>query len=208
MGLALLLSLVSIYFAFHKTPSPVRPASTEAPFVSTPIDAAFWLKLVHRHPEKYRKQLAAAPPVLVVRETHYDFNSANGTARHYGWIDDRLVNLHITFSVLVADAYGQDYAHIQFPEAWTNGQWTNCYDVICTITNQPQETLHSAEKKFLRQQYGLAWHTAARDTDVLVLRAKDPQLLESKATRDFAHSKSIHEFTGELENYFGTVTRD
>ena len=37
---------------------------------------------------------------------------------------------------------------------------------------------------------------------MLVLRAKDPRLLESKATRDFARSKSIPEFTGELENYF------
>jgi len=44
--------------------------------------------------------------------------------------------------------------------------------------------------------------------DVLVLRAKDPQLLQSKATRDFARSKSIPEFTGELENYYSQPVID
>ena len=43
---------------------------------------------------------------------------------------------------------------------------------------------------------------------MLVLRAKDPQLLQSKATRDFGRSKSIPEFTSELENYFGRPVID
>ena len=47
-----------------------------------------------------------------------------------------------------------------------------------------------------------------RDTDVLVLRAKDPQLLESKATLEFVHSTSIPEFTSELENYFSRPVID
>jgi len=143
-----------------------------------------------------------------VRETHYAFNPANGMGTHYGWIDDRVANLGITFSELVADAYGKDYTHTEFPEEWTQGHWTNCYDVICTVTNQPREALQSAARRFLKQQYGLAWHVQTRDTDVLVLRAKDKQLLESKATRDFARSKSIPEFTSELENYFSRPVID
>jgi len=186
---------------------PLRP-STEAPFVSTPIDDAFWLQLDRRRSDKYRKQLQAAPPVLVVRETHYAFNSTNGINMHYGWMDGRLANLGISFSELVAAAYGRDYTHTEFPEAWTHGHWTNRYDVICTVTNQPEAALQSAAQRFLRQQYGLVWHTVARDTDVLVLRAKDRQLLQSKATRDFARSKSIPEFIGELENYFGRPVID
>ena len=79
---------------------------------------------------------------------------------------------------------------------------------MCTVTNQPKEALQSAAKKFLRQQYGLAWHRETRDTEVLVLRAKDLPLLEAKATRDFARSKSIPEFTSELENYFGRPVID
>jgi Protein of unknown function (DUF3592)/Protein of unknown function (DUF3738) len=204
-GLVLLLALVAIFFAFPKKTLPTRPAA-ETPFVSTPIDDAFWLNLARCRPEKYRAQLKAAPPVLVVRESHYAFNSIN--RMHYGWMDNRLVNLHITFSELVADAYGKDYTHTEFPEAWNQGQWTNCYDVIVTVTNQPKKTLQSAEKKFLRQQYGLAWHLETRDTNVLVLRAIDPQLLQSKATRDFARSKSIPEFARELENYFGRPVID
>jgi uncharacterized protein (TIGR03435 family) len=206
-GLVLLLALVAIFFAFHKKALPMRP-SAEAPFVSTPIDDAFWLKLDRRRSDKYRRQLKAAPPVLVVRETHYAFNPTNGIGTHYGWLDGRLANLHITFSELVADAYGKDYTHTEFPEEWTHGSWTNCYDVIVTVTNQSKEALQSAAKTFLRQQYGLAWHVETRDTDVLVLRAKDLQLLQSKATRDFARSKSIPEFTRELENYFGRPVID
>jgi len=206
-GLVLMLALVAIVFAVkHKTPSKARLA--EAPFVSTPIDDTFWLNLDRRRSDKYRAQLKLAPPVLVVRESHYVFNPTNGMGMHYGWLDGRLANLHITFSELVADAYGKDYTHTEFPEEWTHGHWTNCYDVIATITNQPQEALQSAAKTFLQQQYGLAWHRETRDTQVLVLRAIDPQLLQSKATRDFARSKSIHEFTQELENYFSRPVLD
>jgi hypothetical protein len=206
-GLILLLALGGIYWAYpNKAPS--LPPSTEAPFVSTPIDDAFWLKLDRRRSDKYRQQLKATPPVLVVRESHYAFNNQNGMNMHYGWLDGRLANLHITFSELVATAYGQDYPHTEFPEAWTQGQWTNCYDVIVTVTNQPQAALQSAARRFLRQQYGLAWHRATRDTEVLVLRAKDRPLLQTKVTTDFAHSKSIPEFIGELENYFGQPVLD
>ena len=206
-GLAVLLALVAIFFAFHKKPSRLRP-SLEPPFVSTPIDDAFWLQLDRRRFDKYRAQLKTAPPVLVVRESHYAFNPTNGMGMHYGWIDGRLANLHISFSELVATAYGKDYTHTEFPEAWTQGHWTNCYDVICTVTNQPKAALQSAAKQFLRQVYGLAWHLDVRDTDVLVLRVKDPQLLQAKATTDFARSKSIPEFVGELENYFGRPVLD
>jgi hypothetical protein len=202
-----LLALIAIFFAFHKKDSPVRP-STEAPFVSTPINDAFWLKLDRRRVDRYRAQLQTAPPVLVVRESHYTFNPKNGMGMHYGWLDGRLANLHVSFSELVAYAYDKDYAHTEFPEAWTHGQWTNTYDVICTVTNQPKTALQSAAQRFLRQQYGLTWHLSPHDTNVLVLRVKDLQLLQAKATRDFARSKSIPEFTGELENYFGQPVID
>ena len=208
-GLVLLVAITAIFFALHRNLAPNKSlAPTEKPFVSTPIDDAFWLKLDRHRSDKYRAQLKAAPPVLVVRETHYAFNPTNGIGNHYGWLDGRLANLDITFSELVADAYGIDYSHTEFPGEWTHGHWTNCYDVIVTVTNQPKEALQSAAKQFLRQQYGLAWHLETRDTNVLMLRAKDPQLLQSKATRDFASSKSIHEFTGELENYFGRPVID
>jgi len=208
-GLVLVAAIAAIFFVRHR--SPARPKSftpTEKLFVSTPIDDAFWLKLDRRGSDKYRKQLNAAPPVLVVRESHYAFNPANGMNMHYGWLDGRIANLHIAFSELVAVAYGKDYTHTEFPEEWTRGSWTNFYDVIATVTNQPQEALQSAAKTFLRQQYGLAWHRETRDTDVLVLRVKDRQLLESKATLDFGGSKSIPEFTSELENYFSQPVLD
>ena len=143
-----------------------------------------------------------APQALVIRESHYAFSPTNGMGMHYGWLDNRLADLHIGFSELVGCAYGKDYTHTEFPERWTNGQWTNNYDVICTFTNQPRETFQAAAKQYLKQQYGLSWHRETKGTDVLLIRATDPQLLQSKATRNFAQSKSIPEFAGELENYF------
>jgi hypothetical protein len=205
--LALLLALVATFVVFNNKAPHTRPP-VDDPFVSSPIDDAFWLNLDRRRSDKYRAQLRTAPPVLVVQESHYAFNPRNGMGMHYGWLDGRMADLHITFSELVADAYGVDYTHTEFPEAWTHGQWTNCYDVIVTVTNQPKEALQSAAKTFLRQQYGLAWHLETRDTDVLVLRAKDPQLLQAKATQDFARSESISEFTSELENYFSRPVID
>ncbi len=206
-GLFLLLALVAIYFALNNRTS-LKGLSLEEPFVSMPIDDAFWLNLDRRRSDIYRAQLKAAPSVLVVRESHYAFNPSNGIGIHYGWLDGRMANLHISFSELVADAYGKDYTHTEFPGAWTHGHWTNCYDVIVTVTNQPKDSLQSAARTFLRQQYGLAWHVKTRDTKVQVLRAKDLQLLQSKATRDFARSKSIPEFASELENYFGRPVID
>jgi hypothetical protein len=204
----IIICLSLLFFATKHFQKQAAAPSTETPFVSTPINDAFWLNLDRRRPDKFRAQLKAAPPVLVVRESHYAFNSTNGIGMHYGWLDGRLANLHITFSELVADAYGKDYAHTEFPEEWTQGHWTNCYDVIVTVTNHPQEALQSAAKQFLKQHYGLAWHLETKNTDVLLIRAKDPQLLQSKATTDFARSKAISELAGELENYYSQPVID
>ena len=64
-------------------------------------------------------------------------------------MDGRLANLHITFSELVADAYGKDYPHTEFPGEWTHGHWTNCYDVIMTaVTNQPRKPCKRRPRPF------------------------------------------------------------
>jgi len=192
-----------------KHPEPVKaPYLTEIVVAASPMNDAFWLNLDRRRSDKYRQQLKVAPPVLVIRESHYTFNSANGIGIHYGWLDGRLANLHITFSELVANAYGKDYAHTEFPETWTQGHWTNCYDVICTLTNQPQTALPAAARTFLKQHCGLAWHPASRESEVLLIRAQDPALLQTRATTDFSQSKAISDLAGELENYFGKPVVD
>jgi len=192
----LLLILAAIFFLKKEKISP------------KPIDDAFWLNLDRRHSDKYREQLKAAPQVLVVRESHYSFNPTNGIGMHYGWLDGRLANLDISFSEVVGYAYSGQYARTEFPEKWTQGQLTNKFDVIVTITNQPKESMQAEARKFLKQQFGLVWHQETKDTKVLLIRAKDPQLLQSKATTDFAHSKAISELVGELENYFNLPVID
>lgn len=183
------------------TRKPVSPPE-KAHIAVKPIDDAFWLNLDRRHSDKYREQLKTAPQVLVVRESHYVFNPTNGMGSHYNWIDGKLANLHISFSELVAYAYHKDYAHTEFPDKWINGQLTNKFDVIVTITNQPKEALQAEARKFLSQQFGLAWHLETKETEVLLIRTKDPQLLQSKVSADFANSKALSVLAGELENYF------
>jgi uncharacterized protein (TIGR03435 family) len=204
----LLIGAAVLILAGCKTETKTAPAPKETVVAAPPVDDAFWLNLNRRRADVYRVQLKAAPPLLLVRETHYAFNPANGMGMHYGWLDGRMANLHIGFSELVGLAYGKDYAHTEFPEKFTHGQWTNDYDVIATITNQPQAALAAAARKFLKQQYGLSWHLENRDTDVLVLRATNPQLLASKATKDFARSRSIHELADALENYYNQPVID
>jgi hypothetical protein len=205
----ILLAIVGLLLAGCKHPASVQePFLNEIVVSAAPIDDAFWLKLNRKRVDLYRAQLKTVPPVLVVRESHYAFDPRNGMGMHYGWLDGKVANLHIGFSELVALAYEKDYAHTEFPKAYTNGQWTNNYDVICTVTNQPKEALQAAAKKFLRQHYGLIWHLASKDSDVLLIRAKDPALLQSKSTTDFPNSKAISELAGELENYFSLPVLD
>jgi hypothetical protein len=180
----------------------------ETVIAAPPVDDAFWLNLDRRRVEIYKAQLRDAPQILLVRETHYNFNPTNGIGMHYGWIDGRIANLHISFSELVGFAYSNNYARTDFPDKWTHGQWTNRYDVIATVTNQPQTALAATCRDFLRQQYGLSWHWKDKESDVLLLRTTDPSLLQSKVTTDFANSRSVSELTPSLENYFGKPVVD
>src|ERR1017187_1198427 len=204
-GLVLLLLITATILVLRKEKAP--PEETPV-VVSQPIDDAFWLNLDRRRSDKYREQLRSAPQVLVVRETHYSFNPTNGMGAHYGWLDGKMANLHIGFSELVGYAYGSQYARTEFPGKWTRGQLTNKFDVIVTLTNHPQEAMQSAARDFLRQQFGLAWHRENRNTEVLLLRARNPQLLESKTDVDFARSMAISELVGVLENYFSKPVVD
>ena len=90
----------------RKPAMPDEAPQLEARSASPPIDDACWLNLNRRRADIYRSQLAAAPPVLVVRESHYAFNPTNGMGLHYGWLDGKTANLGISFSELVGYAYG------------------------------------------------------------------------------------------------------
>ena len=208
VGLIAVVVVLLLFFTVKYLQQAKNAPPKEPTLVFQPIDDAFWLKLDRRRPDKFRAQLRAAPQALMIRETHYAFNPANGMGMHYGWLDGRLADLDITFSELVACAYGNDYAHTEFPEAWTDGHWTNTYDVICTLTNRPKETFQAAAKEFLKQHYGLTWTLKTKDTAVLLIRAEDPPLLSSQTTRDFAHSESIPELARDLENYYSQPVID
>ena len=153
---------------------------------STPaINDAFWQNLDRKNYQHYRAELQKAPRVLVVRPTHYNLNQLSGTGigMHYGWIDGKMANLCVSFSELVSYAYTRKAvwdSHLmvrtEFPQEWRNGQLTNQFDVIDTLRVQPVERLQAEIKQQLKEQFGLAWHRETRDTEVLLIKVKDPQL--------------------------------
>jgi tRNA A-37 threonylcarbamoyl transferase component Bud32/tetratricopeptide (TPR) repeat protein len=184
---------------------------------SPTIDDAFWQNLDRKNYQHYREELQKAPEMLTVRPTHYNLNrlSHTGIGAHYGWIDGKLANLCVSFSELVSYAYTKKavwdphlMTRTEFPQEWHNGQITNQFDVIDTLRVQPVERLQAEIKQQLKEQFGLAWHRETRDTDVLLIKVKDPQLLELKISRVFASSRSIPELAGDWENYFGKPVLD
>ncbi len=123
----------------------------------------------------------------------------------------RSLRASVLYHPLVVVAGASDMrqsARTEFPDQWTHGHLTNHYDVIVTITNQPKTAMQSAARKLLKEQFGLAWHWAPKVTEVLFIRARDPQRLRSRASTDFPHSQALAELAGELENYFGLPVVD
>ena len=181
------------------------------------IDDTFWLNLDRKNYPHYREELQKAPHMLVVRPTHYDLNqlSHTGIGMHYGWIDGKLANLCVSFSELVSYAHTKQavwdphlMVRTEFPQEWHDGQLTNQFDVIDTLRVQPVERLQAYINQQLKEQFGLAWHRETRDTEVLLIKVKDSQLLESKINRVFANSRSLSELAGDWENYFGKPVLD
>jgi hypothetical protein len=179
------------------------------------IDDDFWLKLDRRNYQRYRTQLNKAPHVLVVRPTHYSLNAlgATGIGAHYGWMDGKMGNLCVTVSELFSYAYSQkagwDERLITLTEFPPDFQgMTNQFDVIDTLRVQPVERLQTEIKRQLQAQFGLSWHREIRDTAVFLIVVKDPQVLESHLTGDFAKSQSMPGMAGEWENYFGKPVLD
>ncbi len=179
---------------------------------SSAIDDAFWLNLDRKNYQRYREELRKAPRVLVVRLTHFNINkqSSTGIGMHYGWIDNRMANLCVGFSDLVSYGYSKgavwDEAMLtrtEFPPGRGQGRFTNCFDVIDTVKDQPIEKLQEEIKRQLKEQFGLSWHRETRDTEALFIKVTDPQLLASKISTDFAQSRALPEAASAWENYFG-----
>jgi hypothetical protein len=178
----------------------------------TPVDDNFWVKLDRRNYQRYRQQLNKAPRVLIVRPTHYDINSTLAAKIHYGWIDNRLANLSVSFSEAVCYALGDQaradeelLLRTEMPAAWHNGQMTNRFDIIDTVRAQPVQRLQEELKRMFKEDYGLSWRPEMRDTDILVITVKNPRLLASKISTNFAESASLGEAARDWGNFFNEI---
>ena len=180
------------------------------------IDDGFWLNLDRRNYQRYRAALQKAPHVLVVRPTHYDLNTMAhaGIGVHYGWVDGKMANLCVSFSELVSYAYTKEAvfdSHLmvrtEFPQELV-GQITNQFDVIDTMRVQPVERLQAEIKRQLKERFAVSWHRQMRDTEVLLVKVKDPRT--SRIQNHPGHCQQpVHCRDGrDLGNYFGKPVLD
>lgn len=187
-----------------------RPPKSDAA-----IDDAFWLGLDRGNYQRYRGELRKAPHVLAVRPTHFDLNKnlARGIGIRYGPIDGKLASLSVSFAELVCCAYNVAWdeellTRMEMPDRWRQGQLTNRFDLIDTVRDPDAQWLQDDARQLLRDQFGLAWHWEMRDTDVLLVKVKDPALLASKQLTDFSTSRSIPEAVSSWANFFGRTVID
>ncbi len=145
VGLAAILVIgtttVAVKTAKHFTSPPVENYFTE---LSTPL-------------------LDAAPPLLILRQSHY----ANQGNYAIGGTDfgpnGRVMLRGSSFSQILSTAYGVGLEQMVLPANLPQGQ----FDLLLTVPHAPRQALQAEIKK----QFGLVGHMETRDTDVLVLKA-------------------------------------
>jgi uncharacterized protein (TIGR03435 family) len=138
-------------------------------------------------------QLQSAPPTLIVRPTRYPDRGGGywtGTGKAV-WVNGEVAEL-------VGFAYGVGKTRMILPDDMPNG----AYDYLATLANGQNDTLREEIKK----QFLLVAHRETRQTDVLLLKVRNPGLFNatvSKSGREAAY------MTGDrdVQNFFFTNER-
>jgi RNA polymerase sigma factor (sigma-70 family) len=129
--------------------------------VAPSIDDSFW-------DEFGQEKLKTAPPVLIVRETH--FPDSSGVASS-GFEGDRFGGRNMPLVNMLACAYGLEFTRMVLPPEYAfDARDQPRFDFLDTIANQPREKLQTK----LKQQFNLAIKLETRETDVFLLKVKDP----------------------------------
>ena len=137
--------------------------------------------------------LEKAPPVLVLRPTHYPkqdsyFNTAYAVTNAYGertltsdspangGLPERLVLRNDNFGWILSAAFDVSVQRMVLPGDLPPGQ----FDLLLTLKNNPQTAL----REEIHRQFGLLAHTETRDMDVLVLKVADPTAPALKPSKE------------------------
>ena len=129
------------------------------------IDKSLW-----GNPDPTFESLAKAPPVLILRPTQFANSSGSGVQQNY-----KMIFKHWPLRNILASAYGFSEFRIVFPTNLPQ----NSYDLALTLPNHQQQALRDE----IQKQLHLAGTREVRETDVMLLKIKNPSQLQSKITK-------------------------
>jgi uncharacterized protein (TIGR03435 family) len=136
--------------------------------VSPAVDESFWQMKV--------ENLKKAPSVLIIRPTRYYSLTMSSSVNIY---DDKVIRKiiaqNIGFVSLLQTAYSFSRQRMILPA----GVPTNHFDLMLTLPDHQLEALQKA----IQRQFGFAARPETRETDVLLLKVKDPGLLALHASK-------------------------
>jgi uncharacterized protein (TIGR03435 family) len=120
------------------------------------------------------ENLRKAPSVLIIRPTRY---SDSGIMSIYndGDVTSKVIAHNMGFIGLLQQAYSIGQFRMVLPA----GVPTNHFDLMLTLPDHQKEAL----RKAIQQKFGFTARRETRDTDVLLLKIKDPGLLAAHVSK-------------------------
>jgi uncharacterized protein (TIGR03435 family) len=156
-------------YAKIKTTAFIGTALVVAGVTAIAVDEKYW--------EATLNNLSNAPHVLIIRPSRYpDYRIAINT-------DGRAIGHNLRFADLIWLAYSFSRQRIIMPASVP----TNRFDVMVTLRSHEKEALQEA----IKQEFGFAARRESRETDLLTLTMRNPDLLALHVST-FDSKKNLH----------------
>jgi uncharacterized protein (TIGR03435 family) len=166
--------------------------------VSPSVDESFW--------EMKVENLKKAPPVLIIRSARYSDN-AMMSINDNGNVISKVIAHNMDVPGLLQIAYSFSRQRMILPASVP----TNHFDLMLTLPAHQKEALQEA----IKRKFGFTARRETRETEVLLLKVKDPGLLALHASKrgskmGFKHDEGMWAWTNfpisfvadTLENLF------
>ena len=137
--------------------------------------------------------LDKVPPVLIIRPTrYYSPTSSSMLTSGDGKTFQKVMAHNTSFVGLLQTAYSFSQPRMVLPAELP----TDHFDLMLTLPDRPKEALQEA----IQRKFGFTARRETRETDVFLLRIKDPRLLASHVSKrggkmDFKNGKDLWAWT-------------
>jgi|ERR1035437_3680911 uncharacterized protein (TIGR03435 family) len=151
--------------------------------VSPSVDESFW--------EMKVENLKKAPPVLIIRPARY-YDNAMMSINDNGNVISKVIAHNMDVPGLLQIAYSFSRQRMILPASVP----TNHFDLMLTLPAHQKEALQEA----IKRKFGFTARRETRETDVLLLKVKDPGLLALHASKrgskmGFKHDEGMWAWT-------------